>query len=240
MSSDDVLMRSGRRVAGAAALACVVLAACAGGDYTADGDVADSAAAAPHTALVTTESGGDVAADSASPRGKWLDDGNVLALLGVLNARQIDAANVELGAWHSDTVRAFASAMLAEHEALQHSADSLAAVLRVAPVTPALADSVSATLQARVDSLRGVYGAPLDRAFIAEQIASDQVVDSYLRGLSGIAERPEVQALLTTAEAQTASQLDRAQTLQSTIAAVDSVTADSLARRRAKQRQPQH
>lgn len=239
MSSDDVLMRSGRRVAGAAALACVMVAACAGGDYTA-GDVADSATAAPHTAVVTTESGGDVAADSANPRGKWLDDGNVLALLGVLNARQIDAANVELGAWHSDTVRAFASAMLAEHEALQHSADSLAAVLRVAPVTPALADSVSAALQARVDSLRGVYGAPLDRAFIAEQIASDQVVDSYLRGLSGIAERPDVQALLTTAEAQTASQLERAQTLQSTIAAVDSVTADSLARRRAKQRQPQH
>ncbi len=217
---------------GLAAVILAVSVACAGGgDYTADGDVADSTVI-PRTQPVTQESPGDVAADSATPSGKWLDDGNVLALLGVLNAKQIDAANVELGAWHSDTVRALAAAMVAEHGKLQHTADSLAAVLRVAPVAPALADSITAALQARVDSLRGLGGQNLDRAFVAEQVASAQLVASYLKGLIGVAERPEVQLLVTTADADADADLERARTLQTAMAAADSIKADSLAERR--------
>lgn len=232
-------MRRGWRLSGGTALAgLIAVAACAGGDYSADGDLSDSTnMAQAHASAVTTESGGDVTSDSAVPRGKWLDDGNVLALLGVMNAKQIAAANVELGAWHSDTVRAFAETMLNEHEMLQHAADSLAAVLRVAPVAPALADSITAAMQLRVDSLRGIYGPSLDRGFVTEQVASDQLMSSYLAGLAGVAERPEVQALATTAAEQTASELDRASALQATLVAADSVRADSLARRRANRRQ---
>ena len=232
-------MRRGWRLSGGTALAVLIaVAACAGGDHSADGDLSDSTHVAQSQAsAVTTESGGDVTSDSTAPRGKWLDDGNVLALLGTMNAQQIAAANVELGAWHSDTVRAFAEAMLSEHEVLKHTADSLAAVLRVAPVAPALADSITAAMQLRVDSLRGIYGPSLDRGFVTEQIASDQLMSSYLAGLAGVAERPEVQALVTTTAEQTASELDRASALQATLVAADSVRADSLARRRANGRQ---
>ncbi|HVX38294.1 MAG TPA: DUF4142 domain-containing protein [Gemmatimonadaceae bacterium] len=221
------------RVASAAVMALCVATACAGDGADDTGSVPSSAA---RTATVTREAGGDVATDSSALRGKWLDDGNVLALVGVINARQVDAANVELGAWHSDTVRAFASALIAQHDALQHSADSLAAVLRIAPVAPALADSISASLQSRIDSLRMLRGADLDRGFLAEQVAANQIAHSYLEGLAGIAERPEVQALVTSADDQTASQLDRARGVQATVTAADSMAADSLARLRAKRR----
>ena len=200
-----------------------MMIACAGGGESAGGDVAssvsDSVAAAP---------------ESTPARGTWLDDANVLALVGVIDARQIDAANVELGGWHSDTVRAFAASMVAEHDAMRHTADSLAAVLRIAPVMPALADSISAQLQTRIDSLRGQAGDGLERAYVAEQVATDQMARSYLDGLAGIAERPEVQALVAGAEKQTASELDRARALQVTMSAADTSRADSSARARAR------
>src|SRR4051812_42312870 len=49
---------------------------------------------------------------------KWLGDENALALVGVMNRQHIAAADVELSAWHSDTVRAFAAAMARDHAAM--------------------------------------------------------------------------------------------------------------------------
>src|SRR5262245_10494620 len=49
----------------------------------------------------------------------WLNDANLLALMGAMNARQISAANIELSTWHSDAIRDFALSMAHEHSDIQ-------------------------------------------------------------------------------------------------------------------------
>jgi hypothetical protein len=182
------------------------------------------------------QASGTVVADTSTRQDstvtvRWLDDANILALVGVMNQRQIAAASAELQAWRSDTVRALASATAQEHAALQHSADSLSAALSLTPVVPAVADSINAALQASVDSLSAYRGGSLDRAFVQQQAVSQQRMSSYLDQLSALAQRPELQALLDAASARIGAELTRTRSVQATFAISDSVVADSLAKR---------
>jgi predicted outer membrane protein len=185
----------------------------------------------------TNEAAGDVAVHvnpdtaSAKPHVRWLSDANLLSLLGVMNSRQIAAADVELEGWHVDSVRAFAAGVAREHAELQHSADSLSERLHLMPVAPALAQPVSATLQARTDTVRRAEGRALDRVFMRQQVASYQFMTDYLGQLGAVAENPDVQALLSTARDGAATQLNHARALQVRLAVSDSVAAaDSAAK----------
>src|SRR5690242_17397683 len=105
----------------------------------------------------TNEAAGSLVVDTAlhadsTVTPKWLDDANVLALIGTMNNRQLSAADMELSAWHSDTVRALAASMAREHAALQRATDSVAASMHVVPVPSALGASVNAAFQAQIDS----------------------------------------------------------------------------------------
>src|SRR4051812_11957554 len=144
----------------------VFVAATAGRTATAAGIYVPDSAHLART--VVTETGGEVVSDSSARQdaGAWLTDANVLALLGAINAPEIEAADVLLQAWHSDTVRAFAAGMAREHAEIRRSVDSVAAQIKLAPVVPAVAESLSATMRASTDTLRGYRGAALDRAYI--------------------------------------------------------------------------
>jgi predicted outer membrane protein len=184
----------------------------------------------------TSEYGGEVVGDSATtgPAVRWISDANALALLSLMNARQVSAADVELGAWHSDTVRAFAASMARAHADLQHSIDSLIDQIHVAPVAPALAQPLGVQMQAQVDSLSGL-GRGLDRAYVREQVASHELMGEYLRELAGVAERPEVGALLASAATRVDTALVRARSLDALLTMADSLAAaDSTARVEAK------
>ncbi len=177
------------------------------------------------------EAGGEVADDSsATPKEQWITDANVLALVGMMNAHQISAANVELQAWHSDTVRDFATSMLHEHTDLQHSVDSAAGALHLVPIAPALALPMGAAMQAQVDSVGG-RGPQLERAYVQEQVSSHALMAEYLQELAGVAEAPAVQTMLSNATIRVASELSRARALQALLAASDSTAvADSAAK----------
>jgi hypothetical protein len=200
--------------------------------------VAAAAGAACSTSNTdTNEAAGDVVVHatpdtaSAKPIVRWLSDANLLSLLGVMNSRQIAAADVELEGWHVDSVRAFAAGVAREHAELQHSADSLSEHLHLAPVAPALAQPVSATLQAQIDTVRRAEGRALDRVFMRQQVASYQFMTDYLGQLAAVAENPDVQALLSTARDGAATQLNHARALQARLAVSDSVAAaDSAAK----------
>lgn len=194
----------------------------------------------------TNEAAGDVAAYSSfdtaatAPTVRWLTDANLLALLGVMNSRQIAAADVELEAWHVDSVRAFAASVAREHAELQHATDSVAERIHVAPIAPALAHVVSTRMQSQIDTVRRTYGRALDRAFIREQVSSYQLMADYIDDMAAVAERPEVQSLLSMAKDRVAAQLTRARVLQARVAKADSaVAADSatkpVSRKRMKQ-----
>jgi putative membrane protein len=185
----------------------------------------------------TSEFAGEVATDSSvtRPTVRWLTDANVLSLLNVMNAKQIAAADVELESWHLDNVRAFASTMAREHAELQHSIDSLAERIHLAPITPALAQSISAKMQAQIDSLRWSSSRSLDRAFVKQQVASHELMANYVADLIGVAEKPELRAFLTSTGDRVGSQRARAQALLTSLVTADSIAAaDSAAKARAK------
>jgi hypothetical protein len=182
----------------------------------------------------TAQAGGDVAdSTTRNPDAAWITDGNALALLAVLNARQIAAANVELDAWHTDTIRSFAAAVAREHAELQHSADSLSARLHVVPVVSALDQQIDSAFRSRVDSLRGLRGAPLERAFAHEQVVAEQAIAEYADQLTGAVQAPEIRALMESAATDARSRLSRAQAFELTLVLADSIknaaVADSIA-----------
>jgi predicted outer membrane protein len=166
----------------------------------------------------------------ARPAVRWLTDANLLSLFNMMNARQIAAADVELEAWHVDSVRAFAASVAREHAELQHSVDSLSERLHLTPIAPALAQTISATLQSQLDTLRRTYGRALDRAFVRQQVATYQLMTDYMTEFAAVAERAEMQSLFTAAKDSMSAQLSRARTLQAALALADSVAADSAAK----------
>lgn len=204
------------------------------------------AAACSTSSRDTNEAAGDVATHSSldtaatGPTVRWLNDANLLALLGVMNSRQIAAADVELEAWHVDSVRAFAASVAREHAELQHATDSVAERIHVVPIAPALAHVVSARMQSQIDTVRRTYGRALDRVFIREQVSSYQLMADYINEMAAVAERPEVQSLLSMARDRVAAQLTRARVLQAQVAMADSAAAaDSAAKLGSRKRMKQ-
>lgn len=226
-----------------------ILAAMVLGSFAVAACQTDDAGDQPASAIVASggtgrvhvdSAAGDVARDSGTigVTGRWLTDANVLSLLTTMNAKQIAAADIELQAWRSDTVRAFAASIARDQAALQHSVDSLAGRLHLAPVAPALAGTLTTTMQASIDSLQQVRGAPLDRAFIRQQLSAQSLMSSYAEQLAAVAEEPDVQALSASAAAQVRAQLTRAQALNGMFSRADSLgaagSADSAAKRAAR------
>ena len=192
-------------------------------------------------APVVREAAGRIAADSGARDSavtiKWLNDANVLALVGVMNGRQIAASQIEAAGAHSDSVRALAVSLAKEYAESQRSADSLAGMLHIAAVPSALNSQVYAEFQKQIDStMMGKGGAELDRAYLDEQVASHKLMGSYLDQLSGVAQAPELQAWIGAADGRVASQITRIQGRQRALVVADSVVADSLARRAAARR----
>lgn len=169
----------------------------------------------------------------------WLTDGNILSLVGVIDARQTALADAELQAWRSDTVRAFAASVARSHAELQHSVDSLAARMHLVTAAPAIQDDLVASLQAHVDTVAMNRGPQLDRVFVQQSVATHQLLTDYLSQMTAVAEAPEVQAILGSAQERVATQLTRAKQIQAMFAAADSIAADSVARRAAARRSRQ-
>jgi hypothetical protein len=192
-------------------------------------------------APVVREAAGQIAADSVGPRDssvtiRWLNDANVLALVGTMNGRQIAASQIEAASAHSDTVRALATSLAKEYGDLQRSADSLGGMLHIAPAASALNAQVNAEFQAQIDSMMGKSGGALDRAYLSEQLASHKLMAGYLDQLDGVAEAPELRTWIESANGRVASQVTRIQGQQQALVVADSVVADSLAKRAAARR----
>jgi predicted outer membrane protein len=184
----------------------------------------------------TAQAAGDVARDSAGPRDniKWLNDAHVLAIVTTMNQRQLAAADAELSTWHVDTVRAFAASMYREHTALQHSIDSLAEAVHIAPVLPALGTTIRGQMQAQIDTIYQHGGRGFDRAYVMQAVGGHQLMAQYLSQLSAVSDAPAVATLLGSLTTAVQSQIARANAMRGLFAIADSVTADSV--RRAEER----
>src|SRR5579884_263277 len=139
----------------------------------------------------------------------WLTDANILALLGAIDARETALANAELQAWHSDTARAFATDVARGAAETQHTADSLAATIHLAPVVSALQDTMLAALQPHIDTVAMSHGPQMDRVFVQHAIAMHQLIADDLSQMAGTADSPEMQAVTSSAEGRVAAQIAR-------------------------------
>ncbi len=216
-----------------ARVACSALLLCAAACDATD-DSSSARASAPGTG--TDSAPGEIAPPSAKPvAGKWLTDGSVVSLIGVLNEHEIAAADAEVQAWHSDSARAFAVSMIQDHEAMQHSIDSAARAAGVTPVMPALGLELQDSLKADLDRLKTIKGAPLDRAYLDGEVASHAMLVRYYEELAGVAEHSALAGALANAVATLQLHAHRAQLMRSTLAMVDSARqADSLAARQGR------
>lgn len=166
---------------------------------------------------------------------RWVNDGNLLAMIGTMNAKQLTAADLLLSAWHSDTVRDLAIAMTKQHTAMQRETDSLAARLDLAPVPSALGATVSAAFQRQTDSLiTGRSGMKLDRGYVNQAVAGHTLMGSYLGEMSKVVDRPELKEWIDTLGTRVAAQLAYAKSVQAKMVVADSLVADSLAKRAAR------
>lgn len=183
------------------------------------------------------QASGTVLADSAMVRDsgvtpRWINDANVVAMIGTMTAKQNDAGEIYLSAWHLDTVRALAVSLVKENAALQRATDSVANQLHLSPVPSALGATVNIEFQRQIDSIiAGRSGNSLDKAYLAQQVASHALMASYLDQLSASVDRPELQAWLDTLGVRMGSQLARVKAVQAKLAVSDSLVADSIARR---------
>ena len=179
------------------------------------------------------QAGGEVAANLGTDHvlGRWLGDDNVLALMGLFNARQIAAADAELRLWDSDLVRALAEQMARDHAAMQHSADSLAGRMHVTAVPPALGQQIDSTLREQLDELADKRGRALDRSYVGEQVATHRMMIDYFQKFGAVAERRELVTLLDSQTVRLNAHLARARALQESFARADSARSDSASRR---------
>jgi hypothetical protein len=195
--------------------------------------------AAENTAAGTVATGADTVHRDSTVTIRWLTDANVMSLVAAMNAKQVALADAELQAWHSDTVRAYAAEIARNHAALQHSADSVAAQLHLAPLAPAVQDEIVAALQAHVDTVAMSRGPQMDRVFVQQSAAAHALVADYLAQMSAAAQAPEMQAFLENAQGRVSAEVTRAKQVQTMFAVADSVAADSVAKRAAARRNRQ-
>ena len=168
-------------------------------------------------------------------RPRWVNDANLLAMIGTMNARQLVAADLLLSAWHSDTVRDLALAMTKQHTAMQRATDSVAAELHLTPLPSALGATVSAAFQAQADSfITGRSGMKLDRGYVNEAVAGHALMATYLDQMGKVVDRPELKAWIDTLGTRVAAQLAYAKSVQAKFVLMDSLVADSLAKRAAR------
>jgi predicted outer membrane protein len=165
----------------------------------------------------------------------WVNDANVLSVLSVMNTRQIAAADIELEGWHSEDARTIAEAVARDHAELQHLVDSVVTASHIAPQSSALTSQIGLEMQRLVDTIIARRSVTLDRAFARQQVASDQLMSTYLAQLNAAAENGDVKTVTATVATRVAGQLARAKVLRAAFAIADSsAAADSATVRAAR------
>ena len=136
-----------------------------------------------------------VATVEARPQGT-LNDGQVLALFDEANTTDIWTARLAMARSQRAEVRDLASTVIADHEAVQHSARDLANKLRVT-MTPPAGDESAGALAAGIKALQSKSSAEFDRAYIAHELAFHQsAIDAVRNTLLPAARNEELKSLL--------------------------------------------
>lgn len=188
-----------RRLA-AFAMLSLVTAGC-GGDGTARDTTAAGAAPAdgpmPGTSI-------------AAP----VSDAGALAIVGLINAGEIDAGDLASQSAQRADVKQFAQEMSAQHTAMKRQGDTLAMRSGIRPSLPPGAEQLQAKQRAMMDSLLSAPTARFDAVYVESQIAAHRQALADLRALAGQAQNAQLKAMIESAIPAVQQHLDRATALR--------------------------
>jgi putative membrane protein len=207
-------MQGFKRYGSVLALGAVcALGACGKADNAADSAAAPATATTPDSGAAMTATPADSA---GAPATGAMSSANVASLIGLTNAGEIGAAKVAQDKATNADVKAFAKQMIAEHQAMQKSLDSLTAAINVTPQPPAAADQKKQASDQMLATLESTAkGAAFDKAYIDGQVQAHQQALNDLQGFSANAPDPQLKSLIDAAIPKVQAHLDKAQQLQS-------------------------
>jgi putative membrane protein len=147
-----------------------------------------------------------------------MSEPNVMSLVGMSNATEIQTSDIAQTKATNAQVKAFARDMIREHQAMQKQADQLATRLNVTPQPPAQAQQKQQMLDQMVQQLNSTAkGAEFDRAYMDGQVQAHQQTLTELQGLQNSVQNAELRTLIQQAIPKVEQHLQRAQTLQSNV-----------------------
>lgn len=195
-----------RKSAFALALGAVaVLGACKKGDNAADTTVASAD---------TSMSAGAGSSTSMNAPAPAMTDAGIFAMLAAANRGEIDAGKMAEAKATNASVKSFARDMVAAHTAMLNGGNALAKRLNITPDSAA-ADSIMAMNQSTAAALTSdAKGAAFDSAYVNAQVAGHQYVLAMVKKAEGAAQNADLKTMLTKAEPQVQSHLDRITNIQ--------------------------
>lgn len=145
-------------------------------------------------AAQTGVAGGDVAAGGAGS----LTLGNVAAIATASNMNEIQTSQLALERAQDPSVKNFAQAMIAEHQAIQAGMDSLLAQKGVTPQDNELSQQMKTQLSNTLQQLQSASGQQFDMQYMMHQVQSHQMTLNALdeQLIPASASDPEMQAVL--------------------------------------------
>src|SRR5688572_32441971 len=184
------------------AIALIALTACAQTDTAAD------------TAATTAASDTAMPAAAAAP-----NDAQIAHIAVTANA--IDSATGVMARekGSAKAVKDFAQTMITDHTGVNQQAVALATKLAVAPEDNDTSRQLKSGADATMASLQALSGAAFDKAYIDNEVAYHQAVaDALDKTLIPGAQNPELKALLEKTRPAFAAHLERAKTVQASLA----------------------
>jgi len=189
-------------------ISIIAIAACSKSEKSA----ADSAASAATTSAPDT-------AKPAAAAAPAINDAQIAHIAVTANAIDSTAGALAKKKASAKAVKDFAQTMVSDHAGVNKQAVALATKLNVTPEDNDVSKQLTAGAEQNIANLQSLSGAAFDKAYIDHEVAYHQaVLDALDKTLIPSAQNADLKALLVKVRPAFVAHLDRAKSIQSSLA----------------------
>jgi putative membrane protein len=189
-------------------ISIIAIAACS----KAEKPAADSAASAATTPAPDT-------AKPAAAAAPAINDAQIAHIAVTANAIDSTAGALAKKKGSAKAVKDFAQTMVSDHAGVNKQAVALATKLNVTPEDNDVSKQLTAGAEQNIANLQSLSGAAFDKAYIDHEVAYHQaVLDALDKTLIPSAQNADLKALLVKVRPAFVAHLDRAKSIQSSLA----------------------
>ena len=189
-------------------ISIIAIAACSKSEKSA----ADSAASAATTSAPDT-------AKPAAAAAPAINDAQIAHIAVTANAIDSTAGGLAKKKASAKAVKDFAQTMVSDHAGVNKQAVALATKLNVTPEDNDVSKQLPAGAEQNIANLQSLSGAAFDKAYIDHEVAYHQaVLDALDKTLIPSAQNADLKALLVKVRPAFVAHLDRAKSIQSSLA----------------------